>query len=377
MNDGESTVVLLGDYDYEYFREVSLREGLESQGVRVRECKFRDEPLFIGVKKFLLLPYFYLLVWWRMRAITAEEDDIDAVLVTKFNVLLLPVAALLAWRVRATLVYDLFVSLYRTGEMHGYPAWKVKLVYAIERVTLRLPDYHLTETAEFADLYADLYDIPRERIVGIPIGADDETFYPRTDDVFDSFTVAYWGNFLPHHGLDTVVSAIDILRDEGIQFHFYGDGPRRDEIEESVSELGVDSVTFHGRVPAKELSIAAANADVALGIFEDDPRSRSSITNKVTEGVAAGTAVVTMRSPAIEEWFTDDGNIVLVPPEDPPALADAILRLRDDPTRRERISRAGRARYETVFSVEHIGELLVGALPLTACRRSDRATDPR
>lgn len=240
-----------------------------------------------------------------------------------------------------------------------------------------MPDYLLTETAEFADLYADLYDIPREQIVGVPIGADDEVFHPRKNRVFDSFTVAYWGNFLPHHGLDTVVSAIEALQNEDIQFHLYGDGPLREDIEQRVSELSVDTTTFHGRVPAEELSIAAANADIALGIFEDDPRSLASITNKVTEGVAAGTAVVTMRSPAIEEWFTEGENIVLVPPEDPEALVEAIRRLRDNPTERERISQRGRERYETVFSVEHIGELLVDALPLTGSRRSESSSDLR
>lgn len=198
MSDDKSTLVLLGDYDYEYFREVSLRSGLESQGIRVRECRYRDHPLFIGVKKAVFLPYFYLLVWWRMRAIAADEGDIDAILVTKFNVLLLPITALLAHQLNATLVYDLFVSLYRTGEMRGYPTWKVKLVYVVERTMLRLPDYLLTETAEFADLYVDLYDLRREQIVGIPIGADNDTFHPRKDDVSESFTVAYWGNFLPH-----------------------------------------------------------------------------------------------------------------------------------------------------------------------------------
>lgn len=377
MSDDPSTVVLLGDYNYEYFREVSLRDGLKSKGIRVRECRFRNEPLFIGVKKALLLPYFYFLVWRRLRSITTEEEGVDAILVTKFNVLLLPVAALLAWWSNATLVYDLFVSLYRTGEMRGYPAWKVKLVYGIERATLRLPDYLLTETDEFAELYADLYDVPHERILGIPIGADDDIFFPRGDSTFESFTVAYWGNFLPHHGLNTVVSAVGALREEDVQFHFYGEGPLCDDVKARADELGLESVTFHGRVPAGELSLAAASADVALGIFEDDPRSRASITNKVTEGVASGTAVVTMRSPAIEGWFTDSEDIVLVPPEDPQALADAIRGLRDDPDRRESIASAGRRRYDSVFSVEHIGELLVEALPLTPSEVSELPANSR
>lgn len=364
MSGSSRTVVLLGDYDYEYFREVSLHKGLKSQGVTVKECRYRETPLFIGIQKVLLLPYFYAIVFWRLRQLSCE-GDIDAILVTKFNVLMLPAAALGAWWLDAVLIYDLFVSLYRTGEMRGYATWKVKLVYAIERLTLRLPAYYLTETAAFARLYAELYSIPRDRIIGLPLGADETWFHPRDDTPFERFTVVYWGNFLPHHGLDTVVDAIDRLRNEGIDFVFLGEGPELARIQNRVRALGTSNVEFRGRVPWEELSTVAAGSDIALGIFADDPRSRASITNKVSEGVAAGTAVVTMRSPAIKEWFSDGENIVLVPPENPDALAAAIRDLRDDPEYRDRIARSGRKRYESVFTIEHIGELLVEQVPFS------------
>lgn len=363
MSADRRTVVLLGDYDYEYFREVSLREGLESQGVTVKECRYRKEPIFIGLQKLLLLPYFYAIIIRRLREIS-HEGDVDAIIVTKFNVLILPVAAAVAWWLDAVLIYDLFVSLYRTGEMRGYANWKVKLVYLIERATLQLPSFHLTETAEFAQLYTDLYGISRDRIVGVPLGADETWFYPRDDTSFDTFTVVYWGNFLPHHGLDTVVDAIDKLGDEEIEFVLLGEGPDLDHVRRRVDEIEASNVKFRGRVPWEELSEAVTGGDIALGIFKDDPRSRASITNKVSEGVAARTAVVTMRSPAIEEWFTDGEDIVLVPPEDSDELAAAIRELRDNPVRREQISRGGRQRFESTFSIENIGQMLVEQVPL-------------
>jgi glycosyltransferase involved in cell wall biosynthesis len=364
MSVDDRTVALLGDYDYEYFREVSLREGLESKGITIKECRYREEPIFIGVQKLLLLPYFYAVILWRLWKLS-REGEIDAIVVTKFNVLILPVTALGAWWLDAILIYDLFVSLYRTGEMRGYATWKIKVVYWIEWLSLRLPTYLLTETDEFARLYSEMYSISRDRIIGLPIGADEEWFHPRDDSPFDRFTVVYWGNFLPHHGLDTVVNAIDKLSDERVDFVFFGEGPELERVRSRVELLNSPNVEFRGYVPWEELSVAAAGSDVALGIFADDPRSRASITNKVSEGVAAGTAVVTMRSPAIEEWFTDGENIVLVPPEDPSALVAAIRELRDDPAHRERIARQGRERYESVFSIEHIGELFIEEVPLS------------
>lgn len=374
MSTDNETVVLLGDYDYDYYREVSLRDGLRSQGVTVRECRFREEPLSVGLKKFLLLPLFYVRIWRQLRAIAREETDVDAILVTKFNISIIPIAALFARRLDATLVYDLFVSLYRTAEMQDYPGWQVTLVYWLEWLTFRLPDYHLTETAEYAEMYADLYSLPRDRIVGIPIGAEDTWFHPREDGgtSFDRFTVVYWGAFLPHHGVETIVDAAAELADEGVDFVLIGDGVRKERIERRVSDLGLDNVEFWGRAPWEDLGRAAAGADVTMGIFSDDPRARASITNKVSEGIASGSAVVTMDSPPIRRWFTHGENVYLVPPEDPAALAEAVRTLRDEPALRERIARGGRELHETVFSVDHIGELLVENVPL-----SEGTTDRR
>lgn len=367
MSGVGKTVVLLGDYDYEYFREVSLREGLESQGITVKECRYREEPLFIGIWKLLLLPYFYAVVLWRLWQLS-NEGEVDVILVTRFNVLLLPVAALGAWWLDALLIYDLFVSLYRTGEMRGYARWKVKLVYAIERVALQLPTYHLTETAEFARLYSELYSLPRDRILGLPIGADQTWFHPLSDEEspFDDFTVVYWGNFLPHHGLDTILDAAENLDGNGVHFAFYGDGPERERIQHQAFDRDLENVTFHGRVPWEELSVAAASGDIALGIFADDPRAQASITNKVTEGVAAGTAVITVNSPAIREWFDHGENIYVIPPANGDALAEAIHTLRDDKDLRQKIARGGRETFEKEFTIESIGKSLVQRLPLVA-----------
>lgn len=368
MSYDSDTVVLLGDYDYDYYREVSLRDGLRSRGIRVLECRFRDEPLSVGLKKFTLLPIFYLRIWLRMRAIARAEPSVDAILVTKFNISVLPIAAFFAWRLDAILVYDLFVSLYRTADMQDYPRWQVRLIYWLEWVTFRLPDYHLTETSEYARMYSRLYSLPRACIVGIPIGAEETWFHPREDGVtsFDRFTVVYWGAFLPHHGVETIVDAAAALEEEGVDFVLIGEGVERDRIEGRVADLDLDNVEFWGRAPWDELGRAAADADVTMGIFSDDRRARASITNKVSEGIAAGSAVITMSSPTVQKWFTHGENIYLVPPEDPAALAEAIRTLRDDPHLRERIARGGREIHETVFSVDHIGELLVKKLPITS-----------
>lgn len=364
MADDETNVLLVGDYDYEYPREREIREGLELNGARVHECRFRDEPLFIGVKKILLLPFYYLLLSFRIGQLSLSVD-IDAVILTKFNPLLIPITWLWSRFLGSVFVYDLFVSLYRTAELRDINPLLVKIIFYIERATLSLPNYHLTETEQFADLYADVYGIPRDRIVPLPVGVDDRWFKPREVSSKDNFTVLYWGNFLPHHGLDTIVDAVAELDDEEIEFVFLGEGPEKERIQAEAESHDLSNTRFLGRVPMDDLVDWIAAADVCLGIFSSDIRARASITNKVSEGVAMGKPVVTMDSQAIRDWFTDREDIYLVPPEDGVALAAAIRDLRDDSALRKTLGANARTRYEDAFSPENLGRILSESIPLS------------
>ena len=364
MADDETDVLLVGDYDYEYPREREIREGLELNGARVHECRFRDEPLFIGLRKILLLPFYYLLLSVRIGRLS-RSVDVDAVVLTKFNPLLIPVTWFWSRVLGSVFVYDLFVSLYRTAELRNIHPLLVKIMYYIERVTLSMPDYHLTETVQFADLYAEVYGIRRDRIVPLPVGVDERWFSPREVPSKDNFTVLYWGNFLPHHGLDPIVDAVAELDGEGVEFVFLGEGPEKERIEAEVERRGLSNTRFLGRVPMEDLVDWIAAADICLGIFSSDVRARASITNKVSEGIAMGKPVVTMDSQAIRDWFIDREDIYLVPPEDGVALAAAIRDLRDDPALRETLGANARTRYEDAFSPENLGRILSESIPLS------------
>ena len=169
----DPAVVLVGDYDYSYPREKQFRDGLELNGVDVLACRFNDEELMPGPKKLLLLPLFYVRVWRRMREIRAETDEVDAVVLTRFNVLLLPLAFLYARRFGCPLVYDLFVSLYRTAEMRGSNRLLVGAVRVLETALLRLPTHLTVGTNQLIELYVDLYSLPGDRFVRVPPGADE------------------------------------------------------------------------------------------------------------------------------------------------------------------------------------------------------------
>jgi glycosyltransferase involved in cell wall biosynthesis len=72
----------------------------------------------------------------------------------------------------------------------------------------------------------------------------------------------------------------------------------------------------------------------------------------VLEGMMAQKPVVATRAGGVVEVMVDGETGILVPVNDAPAMAEAILRLLDNPDEAARMARAGRRRAETMFSIE-------------------------
>jgi len=359
MSESDRDIVLLGDYDYSYPREKLLRRGFEQANTTVHECQFSGTSRFIGITKLILLPLFLVRIVHDMRDIRSSEVDVDAIVLTKFNPLVIPIAAYYARRLSCPLVYDLFVSLYRTAEMRNINSVIVRTLALLEQITLQLPDYHLVGTNQFIDLYSDMYSIPQERFIRLPPGADSDWFYPQEDtEKRECFTILYWGNFLPHHGVGTIIGAAAELRNKPYEFVFLGSGPEQERYRQMCEDLSLSNVRFEGFVPREDQQEWIASSHVCLGIFADDPRSLASITNKVSEAVAAKKATLTEESPAIEEWFEHGESIYTVPPESPVALAEAICTLDNNRDLIERIESGGYAVYDREFDTEAIGRIL-------------------
>jgi len=354
-----SDVVLVGDYDDDYPREKLLRRGFDAAGATVYECRFSTDPRFPGLVSLLLLPVYVARIASRLYDLSGNGVTPELVVLTKFNPFVIPFVFVYARLVGASFVYDLFVSLHRTAEMRGVDSRVVQTVYFVERGAYRLPDYHLVGTDQFADLYSEMYAVPRDRFVRLPPGADSDWFYYRDNiESRDRFTLVYWGNFLPHHGVGTILGAATELRDEPYEFVFLGDGPERERYEQLADNLSLSNVRFEGFVSREDQQRWIAAADVSLGVFDDDKRTMASITNKVSEAVASRSAVLTAQSPAIDAWFDHGESIYTVTPSDPIALAEAVRALADDPTLISRIADGGYEVYDREFDLDRIGEIL-------------------
>lgn len=150
------------------------------------------------------------------------------------------------------------------------------------------------------------------------------------------------GRLVHTKGFDLLLRAVHRIRDRlQLDVHLAGDGPERGRLEKVVRRLDLeDIVTFTGYVDNPYPLVAEADALVVPSRSEAWP-------NVIGEALTLGTPVVAARcSSGVEEFLQDGRCGILVPPEDPGALAVAIERLVSDPALQARLSARGRSRAE-------------------------------
>lgn len=154
-------------------------------------------------------------------------------------------------------------------------------------------------------------------------------------------------NFLPVKGHDILMRALAKVKERGVRLTVVtaGDGNERPAIEAQARALGLgpEHVRFLGfRSDVPDL-LAAADFFVLPSRMEGLPLA-------VLEAMSHGLPIVTTRIGGNPEVVTDGEHGLLVPVEDPDALADAMARFAGDPELRHKLGEAGRLRVQSQFS---------------------------
>lgn len=218
--------------------------------------------------------------------------------------------------------------------------------------------------------------IPAEKIALIPNGANTEIYEPgRPDSALraslglkeEHFVVIYAGLLGLIHGLESVLEAAALLAgDADVRFLLVGDGPRKRALKALAAERGLTNVIFHDAVPEVDLPGYIALADVGLHAQRRLEISKMALPVKMFSYMACQKPVLLAVEGEAAELARASGAGIVVPPEDPPALAEAILQLRDDPALRRRLGQNGRDlvvdRYSRTALAARLAGLLENAL---------------
>ncbi len=226
------------------------------------------------------------------------------------------------------------------------------------RLALTEPKYlQLGAALRGADLYAppsrfagrlllQHFDLPEDRLRPVHNGIPEEFLgYQHPLDRLDG-PLVFFGRFAQDKGADVLVDALALLGDEAPTVQFIGRGDAEAGLRAQAWALGLgDRVVF---LPWMEHdALGRALADASLAVL---PSRHEAFGLSVVSALAVGVPVVSTRVGGIPEIVEDGRSGLLVPPDDPAALAAAIRRLRRDPAEARRLGRAGRERARTHFT---------------------------
>lgn len=164
--------------------------------------------------------------------------------------------------------------------------------------------------------------------------------------------IGFLGTLKPWHGLPTLVEAFARLneRHPNTRLLIVGDGPGRADMEAQLQSHGLLArTTFSGAVQPAQVPSLLAAMDIATAPYPQQQDFYFSPL-KIYEYLAAELPVVTTRVGHLDQVVLHGQDGLLVAPDDPTDMADALAGLVTDPDRRLQMGRAGRQRIEAAHS---------------------------
>jgi glycosyltransferase involved in cell wall biosynthesis len=224
------------------------------------------------------------------------------------------------------------------------------LKYALERLTRSLVSRYTAVSEEVRrNMIARAHVTPDAIITiynGIECALQDMPAPPR---VCDETRIALIGRLHRQKGHSVLLEAVAIIINSGRRVHLYlaGDGPDEDLLRQQAFDLGIaDAVTFSGVVD----DVVAFMADIDIVVL---PSLWEGMPNVLLEAMCAGTPIVASRLGSIEEMVRDGESALLCAPGRPGALANAIMRLMDDPELARELACTARKELEQRFDIAH------------------------
>src|SRR3981081_3080090 len=206
------------------------------------------------------------------------------------------------------------------------------------RELLQLVPLVLVRSQSIADRLQQLGCNPdkiRMNRTGIPLGGF--PFVERSFPADGRWSLVQACRLVPKKGLFATLEAFSLFRRTYPSAHLTiaGDGPLHEPIKKRIRELQIDgSVTLTGFVDQPRLRSLFGQAHLFVHpSYTTDDGNQEGVPNSMLEAMASGLPVVATRHGGIPEAVTDGVNGLLVAERDDEGLANALLKMVEDPAR--------------------------------------------
>ena len=379
VKKGHEVTIFASGFDHHTRQYLKIKPG---EKMRVEEY---DGVRFVWVNT---LPYYgnnwrrvlnMLSYGWRVLRCSRGLSKPDAVIGSSMH----PFAALAGWwlarRYKAKFIFEVRDLWPQTAvdmgamKKNSLPA---KLLYAWEKFMYNKAE-KIIVLLPYAKDYVASRGISPEKVFWLPNGVNLERFdHPapleegsEVAEVFeqyrDKFKVVYTGAHGPANGLEVIIHAASIFQDRNLGIHFFliGDGPDKDRLISVAKEKRLNNVSFLPPVPKALVPSILEKADLLVHTIKKMEVLQYGMSpNKMYDYLASAKPIVT--SIETKNNPVEEANAgIAVEPENPEALAEAIVKIYDLPEeKRIELGTNGRQYVEQFYNIKNLATNLESLL---------------
>lgn len=288
-------------------------------------------------------------------------------------------AALYSLHPAAPLVTRLATPRHVVERLNETPARerrRSRVVRTLERVQTRRSARVICPSRALAEVVARDWGLRLEDVTIVPTGISPPNVMPGAPPPVSGLETGpyllYFGRLEERKGVRDLMDALPAVFDRHPRLLAIFAGDDLGHLGGSFAEYGrarcagrADRLRFLDRMPQAQLLPLIAGAAVVVL-----PSRWESLANACLEAMALGRPVVSTTGSGFAEVMSDGVDGLLVPPQAPPALAGAIVRLLDDPGLANRLGAAARERARDYDLTRMVARLLAVHAEVAAGGRS-------
>lgn len=240
----------------------------------------------------------------------------------------------------------------------------VRLLERLEALAYRQADAIVSVTDSFLPHIAARGGAEK-KIVVIKNGADltffteptpgDEREAKRRLGLEGRLVAAYVGTHGMAHGLDTILDAAELLREDSrIVFVLVGDGAERRRLQSRKDEMKLDNVFILGQLPKEAMPGVWAATDASLILLRHNDLFKTVLPSKIFEAMAMRRPIILGVDGEARALLEEAGAGIAITPESAEELAAAVTRLANDRDLGARFGASGRAHVREHYDREKL-----------------------
>jgi glycosyltransferase involved in cell wall biosynthesis len=236
----------------------------------------------------------------------------------------------------------------------------IRFFEQIEQFLYREADRIVPVTDAFKRAIVDK-GIPADKVSVIKNGVDltrwdeplDEEKLARLQEkheIENKFVASYIGTIGMAHRADVLLEAAEQCDDPDVVFMVVGTGAQREALEARQNELQLSNFRLVDTVPKEEVPYLLALTDASVVHLRDSALFKTVIPSKIFEAMATRTPIVLGVRGETQAIIEEAEAGLPIPPEDPVALVEAVLRLKQNANLHARMAENGYAYVHSHFN---------------------------